>query len=66
MHSHFQPLNHYEKGAEQRGVLRLQTWAIMAICWGSSTHDGNPQFAGSTDGTQFITMYSIQYGCGRH
>jgi hypothetical protein len=36
---------------------------IMAIHWGLPAHDGNPQFFSSTGGTQFSTIYSIQYGC---
>ncbi len=42
-------------------------WTIMAIHWGLPANDGNPQFFGSTGGTQFSTIYSIQYRClGRH
>ncbi len=50
-----------KKGQNKRGVL--QTWTIMAIHWGLPAHDSNPQFFGSTGGTQFSTIYSIQYGC---
>ncbi len=30
---------------------------------GSPAHDGDLQFFGSTGGTQFSTIYSIQYEC---
>jgi hypothetical protein len=50
-----------KKGQNKAGVVHTQT--IMAIHWGLPEHDGNPQFFGSTDGTQFSMMYSIQNGC---
>ncbi len=52
-----------KKGQNKRKGTILLMRMIMAIHWGSPAHDSNPQFFGSTGGTQFSTIYSIQYGC---
>jgi hypothetical protein len=50
-----------KRGKTKVRVLQMRT--IMAIHWGLPAHDSNPHFFGLTGGTQFSTMYSIQYGC---